>query len=50
MRGHFGPERQIHLVLENEANQAHFLRRDDPLGRLYDAQWTTTCITCCTCC
>jgi maltooligosyltrehalose trehalohydrolase len=39
VRGHFGPERQIHLVLENEANQAQFLRRDDPLGRLYDAQW-----------
>ncbi len=32
-------ERQVHLVLENEANQARFLRRDAPEGRLYDAQW-----------
>src|SRR4051812_12091372 len=34
------PEREIHLVLENEFNQARWLRRDEQ-GRapLYDAQW-----------
>jgi maltooligosyltrehalose trehalohydrolase len=34
------PGREIHLVLENDANQARFLRRD-PDGRpqLYTAQW-----------
>jgi maltooligosyltrehalose trehalohydrolase len=33
------PDRQVHLVLENEANEAHRLARDGdrPVG--YDAQW-----------
>jgi malto-oligosyltrehalose trehalohydrolase len=39
VRERFAGEREAHLVLENEANQARFLRRDDPAGRLYDAQW-----------
>jgi maltooligosyltrehalose trehalohydrolase len=40
VRGHFAGKRHVHLVLENEANQARFLRRDDEAGaRLYDAQW-----------
>ncbi|NID14201.1 malto-oligosyltrehalose trehalohydrolase [Luteibacter yeojuensis] len=34
VRAAIGPERQIHLVLENEANQAHLLGRDR-----FDAQW-----------
>ena len=32
-----GADRHVHLVLENDANQAHFLRRSPE--RLYDAQW-----------
>jgi malto-oligosyltrehalose trehalohydrolase len=41
VRERFEGEREAHLVLENEANQARFLRRDDPAAgcRLYDAQW-----------
>ncbi len=34
IRNHFGRHRQVHLVLENEANQAHLLGA----GR-FDAQW-----------
>jgi maltooligosyltrehalose trehalohydrolase len=34
------PERQVHLVLENEANQARWLeRRSDRYPRLHTAQW-----------
>jgi maltooligosyltrehalose trehalohydrolase len=34
------PERRVHLILENDANQARYLGRD-PAGRprLYNAQW-----------
>lgn len=31
--------RQVHLMLENEANQAHLLERRGGRARLYDAQW-----------
>lgn len=31
--------RQVHLMLENEANQAHLLERRDGRATLYDAQW-----------
>ncbi len=34
VRATVGPERQVHLVLENEANQAHLLGRSR-----FDAQW-----------
>jgi maltooligosyltrehalose trehalohydrolase len=33
------PDRQIHLMLENEANQASLLERSNGHTRLYDAQW-----------
>ena len=40
VRGRLGAERHIHLVLENEANQARFLARDAGGRALaYDAQW-----------
>jgi maltooligosyltrehalose trehalohydrolase len=40
VRGTIPPERHVHLVLENDKNQAHLLERDDG-GRpvWYDAQW-----------
>jgi len=39
-RGHFAPERHIHLVLENADNTARYLRRDsDHRPRLFTAQW-----------
>jgi len=31
--------RQVHLMLENEANQAHLLERPQGQATLYDAQW-----------
>lgn len=31
--------RRVHLMLENEANQAHLLERAQGRPRLYDAQW-----------
>ena len=35
-----GPERQIHLILENERNQAGYLRRTEQCRpRTYNAQW-----------
>ena len=35
-----GRERQVHLVLENDANEAHRLARDDAgIARRYVAQW-----------
>lgn len=37
VRGGCEPGRHVHLVLENDANEAHFLRRD-AAGR-FDAQW-----------
>ncbi|MDY0881630.1 malto-oligosyltrehalose trehalohydrolase [Dongia soli] len=37
-RRQVGSERLIHLVLENDANIARFLRRN-PEGAYYDAQW-----------
>ena len=34
------PKRQIHLILENEANQSRYLKRDGSMRpRLYTAQW-----------
>jgi maltooligosyltrehalose trehalohydrolase len=33
------PKRHIHLMLENEANQANLLRRAAGVTPLYDAQW-----------
>jgi maltooligosyltrehalose trehalohydrolase len=37
---HFGRERYIHLVLENDNNAAHYLNRGaDNNARLYTAQW-----------
>jgi len=32
-------DREIHLVLENDRNQARYLRRTDGRGAGYDAQW-----------
>ena len=35
-----GPERHVHLILENDANQARFLERtEDHKARWYNAQW-----------
>lgn len=34
-----GRERHIHLVLENEANIAHYLRRANHVPSVYTAQW-----------
>jgi len=40
VRGRLGHDRHIHLVLENEANQARFLARDaQGHAPAYDAQW-----------
>jgi maltooligosyltrehalose trehalohydrolase len=40
VRKRFAGRRHVHLVLENEANQARFLRHDLEAGaRLYEAQW-----------
>ena len=33
------PERHVHLMLENEANEAHLLERRKNRTRLYNAQW-----------
>jgi malto-oligosyltrehalose trehalohydrolase len=33
------PERHVHLVLENDANDAHLLEREDGRPVFYDAQW-----------
>jgi maltooligosyltrehalose trehalohydrolase len=36
----FGSERMVHLILENEDNEARYLRRlDDDATRFYEAQW-----------
>jgi len=34
-----GQRRHVHLVLENDANQAHYLQRIEGRPRLFDAQW-----------
>jgi malto-oligosyltrehalose trehalohydrolase len=34
-----GQRRHVHLVLENDANQARYLERVDDRPRYYDAQW-----------
>ena len=39
VRGYFAGEREIHLVLENDNNAAHYLRHDAGKARWYDAQW-----------
>lgn len=40
VRRHFGEGRQIHLVLENEHNEARYLERsEDSRPRFYTAQW-----------
>jgi maltooligosyltrehalose trehalohydrolase len=33
------PDRHVHLVLENDANDAHLLEREDGRPVYYDAQW-----------
>ncbi|WP_312016183.1 malto-oligosyltrehalose trehalohydrolase [Bradyrhizobium vignae] len=33
------PGRRVHLMLENEANQAHLLERQQGQARYYEAQW-----------
>ncbi|MGA9508671.1 MAG: malto-oligosyltrehalose trehalohydrolase [Candidatus Sulfotelmatobacter sp.] len=40
VRNTVGTERQVHLILENERNQAKYLRRSEQCRMLaYDAQW-----------
>lgn len=40
VRGHFGSSRHIHLVLENDDNNAGLLKRNaDETAPCYDAQW-----------
>jgi len=40
VRQHFGTDRHIHLILENDCNEARYLeRRPDGRPRLYTAQW-----------
>ncbi len=39
VRAHFAGRRAVHLVLENDANQARFLDRRGHGPRHYDAQW-----------
>ena len=40
VRSHFGSIRQIHLVLENDDNAAHYLKRDERGSvHYYNAQW-----------
>ena len=45
-----GRERRVHLVLENGANEARYLRREAAGARSTRPSGTTTCITRCTCC
>jgi malto-oligosyltrehalose trehalohydrolase len=40
IRTRFAGERPIHLILENDANNAHWLERTDGVPRLYTAQWS----------
>jgi malto-oligosyltrehalose trehalohydrolase len=40
VRTNFAPQRHIHLILENDKNQAHYLKRDrDGCTDAYTAQW-----------
>ncbi|HZR58695.1 MAG TPA: malto-oligosyltrehalose trehalohydrolase, partial [Terriglobales bacterium] len=40
IRKKFGPEKQVHLILENGDNEAHYLERDqDQNTKWFDAQW-----------
>jgi maltooligosyltrehalose trehalohydrolase len=39
VRQTISPERHVHLVLENDANEAHLLERRDSKPVYYDAQW-----------
>lgn len=39
VRQKFGDERKIHLVLENDNNAAHYLRREEARAKWYTAQW-----------
>src|SRR5579885_598047 len=39
IRRHFGAERPIHLVLENDRNQSRYLERHDGRAGLFTAQW-----------
>jgi maltooligosyltrehalose trehalohydrolase len=40
VRASVGPDRQVHLILENDRNEAHFLARGtDGQPRCFDAQW-----------
>ena len=39
VRHRFGRHRYVHLVLENEENQASLLEREDGTPTLYNAQW-----------
>jgi len=40
VRNEIGPDRQVHLILENELNQAHSLKRTKLCKpEFYDAQW-----------
>ncbi|MGE4403455.1 MAG: malto-oligosyltrehalose trehalohydrolase [Desulfobulbus sp.] len=40
VRAHFTPQRHIHLILENDSNQAHYLKRSTTAVPLfYTAQW-----------
>jgi maltooligosyltrehalose trehalohydrolase len=40
VRNTFGPNRIVHLVLENDDNDAHYLERDEKVRpRWYNAQW-----------
>jgi maltooligosyltrehalose trehalohydrolase len=40
VRAHFTPKRHIHLILENDRNQARYLKRDNTaIPTFYTAQW-----------
>ena len=39
VRHRFGRHRYVHLILENEENQATLLKREDGAPTLYNAQW-----------
>ena len=40
VRAHFTPQRHIHLILENDRNQARYLKRDSTaIPPFYTAQW-----------
>jgi maltooligosyltrehalose trehalohydrolase len=39
VREHIGGERHVHLILENDDNASHYLRRHGSKDTLYNAQW-----------